>query len=473
MAVTSIPIPLASLKALSREASDERLINAYAEATSNAQDAKAVVYGAAGSTTFNSTPSSPCRGLFEVDGTLYGLFGPDLYSFSSTAVATLIGNIAGTHYAIFARNANVSTMVAIVTEGNAYLLQAGAVAIWPDADLPQGDIQSVEWMDGYFVFAIGDGRFFWSGINDSTIDPLDFATAEANADGLVCIKRLRQELYMFGTQTIEVWADTGDAALPFQRLPGAVVAAGCASKATVQDLDSTLYFLDVDNLVRRIAAGYQAEIVSCRGVYDAVKAVTDKTEIEAFTYVLGDHLYYVLRHLTFTWVYDAKNGIWHERTSKGLAYWKARCCAFAFGKIIIGSSVSGAISYIDETSYTENGDEIESVMRFPRIETMPDGGTFDCLDLEFEMGVGIATSSESDTVTPHFTLRWSDDGSKTWKGGRIYSLGAQGEYTKTARCTRLGSCGPHGRIFQVEISSKVFKALLNAHVSGEDLVLSS
>jgi hypothetical protein len=470
MPSTPIPIPLSSRKALASKASDERQINCYAEQTGDFP----AVYAAAGLTTFSSAGSSTCRGIITVGTTVYALFGTELYSINSAGVGTLLGNVPGTGYAKMRRNAALVPQIAIVTGGNAYLLSAGAVALWPDLDLPQGNIVDVEWIDGYFYFGIGDGDFYWSDINNSTVDPLHFGSAEAFPDGLIAIVRSAQELYFFGTETIEVYANSGDANAPFQRLSGAVVVAGCASMATVQEVNGSLYFLDTDDRVKRIASGYETEIVSDRGVYDAIRAVSDKTTIEAFTYVLGEHDLYVLTCPgVFTWEFDAGNGKWHERTSKGLTAWIVRQTTKAFGKNLVGYTNNGGLGYIDETSYSELGDEIIVTARFPRIRSAPDGGTFDLLDLEFQTGVGINTGGAgADTIDPQITLRWSDDGGKTWKGGRNAPLGKSGVYTTRVRFTRLGSCKDAGRIFQVSSSSKVFRALISASVTGSDLVFS-
>jgi hypothetical protein len=300
-----VPLPLASSPALSSQASDERQINCFSEQIGQGQDARAVVYGAHGLTSFSAPPDNVCRGLIEINSTLFSVNGTSVYSISSAGTPTYVGTIPGSDLVRAARNAAATTQTIFVCNAGPYVMQGASVAAISDPDLPVG-VVDVVWLAGYFVLPIDDGRFFWTAINDVTVNALDFATAEGNPDGLVGCATLRQELWLIGSKTIEVWALSGVSTLPFQRLPGGVIESGCSSKYTIRELKGQIYWLDEDGQVRRAGGqSYIPELISHRGVHDAVRAVTDKTEISAFSYVLGTHEYYVLTHSTFTWVFDA------------------------------------------------------------------------------------------------------------------------------------------------------------------------
>lgn len=465
-----LPISLSSMKALSRLASDERLINGYPEKTGTGNNARVVVYGRAGLTIWADAMTLLCRGMLELDDQLLVLQGTTLCSYSATGVATSVGTIPGADLVIMARNANSTVQVAIVCAAGVYVYSDGVTASLGDPDLPSGSV-SVTWLDGYFIFALADGRFFWSGINATTVNALDFATAEANPDGLVGAARLRQEFYLFGSKSIEVWVNSGAASQPFERLSGATMQSGCSSKHTIREVNGALYWLDAYGNVMRVGAGYQPELVSDRSVYDAVRAVTDKTSISALTFVLGSRYYYVLTHTTFTWAYDASIGLWSEWRSKNNQCWRGIASAGWANKTIIGSSFEGTLFYVDENSFAEGSDEIEFIARFPRVDTFPKGAVVSQLDLDMQTGVGVATDTAPDTIDPSISLYWSNDGGKTLKGGRIASLGKQGEYNKRVRFTRIGSFRQNGVIFEVRITSKVFKALLGARMLADPLDL--
>jgi hypothetical protein len=464
-----IPIPLASFPALSSQASDERLINVYAEKVGDGQDARAALYGAAGLTIFNNSLDFAVRGLFAVNNALLAVAGQVLFSITSAGVQTSIGAIAGTSTVRFARNGNTTIQTLLLTSTTMYTYIGGVLATFSDPDLPANPVD-IEYLDGRFVWPIADGRVFYSGLNDITVGALDFVSAEGNPDGLIGCRVLKQELFLFGTETIEVFASTGDANAPIQRLPGAVVPSGCSSRdsITLSPNGDSLYFLDGSGNFMRIGAGYQPQKVSHRGVWDSVRTVSDKTTIRAFSYTLGEHAYVVLWHSTFCWVFDEATNLWHERSSNNQTTLQYNCLEYAFGKNLVGSATIGAVYQIDENAFDEAGNEILSVMRFPRVDTFPDGAIFHAIEFDIETGVGIDQGGQpADTVSPNLTLRWSDDGGKTYKGGRIAALGEKGKYKKRVKFTRLGCCGVKGRIFQVEVSSRVFKALINAQAIVE------
>jgi hypothetical protein len=154
--------------------------------------------------------------------------------------------------------------------------------------------------------------------------------------------------------------------------------------------------------------------------------------------------------------------------SKNLTTWRANCTEFAYGKVMFGSRSESTIWYANENAFAEGTDEIQMIARFPRIDSFPQGGRVWELDFDIECGVGHDESgASSDDTNPQLTLRWSDDGAKTWKGGRILPLGRKGQYRTRVRTNGLGSFGQQGRVWEVSISSRVFKALLNCNMLAE------
>src|SRR5205085_5478468 len=81
----------------------------------------------------------------------------------------------------------------------------------------------VEEMDGYFVFVDPDtDQFYLSAIDDgSTMDALDFSSADTQPDNIVTHRVSKRELYLFGETSTEVWGDSGDSDFPFIRFNSA------------------------------------------------------------------------------------------------------------------------------------------------------------------------------------------------------------------------------------------------------------
>lgn len=70
---------------------------------------------------------------------------------------------------------------------------------------------------------------------------------------------------------------------------------------------------------------------------------------------------------------------------------------------------------------------------------------------------------------PEIMLTWSDDGGKTWRGYRQYSVGKQGKYRTRIKATRLGASGRRGRAYRIEFSAARPFALIGALVDVDEL----
>ena len=243
----SLALPLGSNGARSALLGDTRLVNAFVEPSAGRGQAKATygVYGVSGLERFAVTSDAPCRGLIEADGALYSINGSRGYKITSAGVVTDIGAIAGVDRVSMARNAAVPFQIAMVAAAGVYKIESDAISY---VFLPalESAVVDVAWVDGYFVFGLANGQFFVSGLNEITVDALDFAIAEGLPDGLVAVKVFRREVYLFGTQTTEVWTNTGDADFPFARLPGAVLPVGCTARDCVAVLDDAIMWVDED-----------------------------------------------------------------------------------------------------------------------------------------------------------------------------------------------------------------------------------
>ena len=65
-----------------------------------------------------------------------------------------------------------------------------------------------------------NGRFYWIEPGETTIDPLNFATAERAPDAVNQVLSLSDRFWLFGQTTSEVWVTTGNIDAPMQRFAG-------------------------------------------------------------------------------------------------------------------------------------------------------------------------------------------------------------------------------------------------------------
>lgn len=98
------------------------------------------------------------------------------------------------------------------------------------------------------------GRFYWIEPGETTIDPLNFATAERAPDGINGVEVFGDQFYLPGDETTEVWYFTGDATFPVRRLQGVVFDRGAWSN-TALAINETLYIVDADGGVFLIQGG--------------------------------------------------------------------------------------------------------------------------------------------------------------------------------------------------------------------------
>ena len=124
-------------------------------------------------------------------------------------------------------------------------------------------------LNSYVVVGIGrTDRFYWIEPAEVTIDPLDFATAEAAPDTIVSIQAMQDTLWFIGQTTTEVWYATGQADLPFNPVNGRVYDRG-ALEGTVVNIKGTLYLVDQDYIVYAISGGPQR--ISNHGIEEQIR----------------------------------------------------------------------------------------------------------------------------------------------------------------------------------------------------------
>lgn len=415
----------------SRSVNAERLVNMYAEPSEG--KSTAILHGCPGLVVSDAVGSGPIRGIHYMAGERYAVSGPTLYRSGSS-----VGTIDGAGLVSMADNGTQLVIVTSANTGYVYSVSGGLVQI-TDADFPGATC--VDYLDGYFLFVEpSSGIFFISAINDGTnYDALDFATAESAPDNLVRLFVDHREVWLMGTDTCEIWQNTGAADFPFERIPGAINEKGIRGKFSVTKTDNSVYWIDRDGVVRRADAGWNPVRISTNAVEHAIsKGRLD--DAEAFTYTQEGHEFYVLTVPgAGTHVYDASTGLWHERESYGEDRWRARAFARSAGVQYVGDFENGNIYYLSLDTYTENGTTQIAEMVFPPIQQDGERFTLDSMRLDMEVG----TANDM-----HVMFDWSKDG-KTWSNESWESFGDLGEYTNRVVWRRLGqfeTCHPRFRI---------------------------
>lgn len=98
------------------------------------------------------------------------------------------------------------------------------------------------------------GRFYWIEPGETTVDPLNFATAERSPDGVFGVEVFQDQFWLPGESTTEVWYVTGEPTAPMARLQGVVFDRG-SWENTATKIHEQMMVVDADGGVFLIQGG--------------------------------------------------------------------------------------------------------------------------------------------------------------------------------------------------------------------------
>ena len=396
------PILVSTYVARSVNAADARMVNLFPEIVPEAGKEPAFLNRAPGLELLATIGSGPIRGVWAFspqDGVAFVVSGTELYKINNSYAATLLGVVAGSGPVSMSDN---GTQLFIAANGPSYIYNntTNAFGQITDPDFP-GAV-TVCYLDGYFVFNEPNSQKLWvtALLDGTSIDPLEFASTEGSPDGLIAVAANFREVWAFGTNSIEVWYDSGATDFPLQRIQGAFNELGCAAPYSVAKMDNGMFWLGRDRrgqgMVYR-ANGYTGQRISTHAVEWQIQQYSDISDAIAYTYQQGGHSFYVL---TFpsgnaTWVYDAATEAWHERAGwvNGDFTRHRSNCQMAFNnQIVVGDFENGNLYAFDLDVYADNG-SIQKWLRSWR--ALPTGQNnlkrtaHHSLQLDCESGVGL------------------------------------------------------------------------------------
>ena len=312
------PILGSSYVARSINAADNRMVNLFSEAVPEGGKEAGFLQRCPGLKLLATIGSGPIRGLwtFSSDASVaFVVSGAELYKITTTYAPTLLGTIYGTGPVSIADN---GTQLFIAANGPSYIYNNATNVFGQITDRDFPGAVTVGYIDGYFVFNQPNSQLIWvtSLLDGTTIDPLEFASAEGSPDGVVGIMVDHREVWVFGTNSIEVWYDSGDVDFPLQRIQGAFNEIGCAAAYSIAKLDNGLFWLGADargqGIVYR-ANGYTGTRISTHAVEWQIQQYGTLSDAIGYTYQQDVHAFYVLvfPSANTTWVYDVATQAWH------------------------------------------------------------------------------------------------------------------------------------------------------------------
>lgn len=481
-----VPMFGTGVKGWSANATSQRRLNLYVDGPQGRSVDKSdfVLYPRPGLVAFTSnevtggTIDFPMTGLISVGhsaGLLFvssGSYGDYAYcatngrSFelrpTKTVWAEGTGGYATNNPTVFAYGGTTT----LAADGNyVFWPQNGSLTALSIANAPTL-ARSVCFVGGRFVVddQANPGQFRWSGLDVTspgtlTWDPLDFATAESAPDALVRVFAHRGELLLFGSETLEFWAPSGDQNI-FTRINGATAPWGLSAFDTVGVYNGSLLFLGASRSARAqvvMLDGYSPQVISTP---DVEKSINDELAAnatpDACVISNAGHSWYVLSLINTSWAYDLTNSSWCEWQTDGKR-WAGKYSAIYDGKCLVTDYRNANVYYLDENTYTDNGNaivrEVTSRHVFNDLERM----TLDQVTIDVEAGTGLTTGQGSD---PQIMLQISRDGGHTYGNEMWSGLGKRGYYGWRAVWNRLGRA--RDWVFRWRITDAVKVVILNA-----------
>lgn len=336
---------------------------------------------------------------------------------------------------------------------------SSAFARITDPDFPGAD--TVGFLNQRFVFTEpGTGRFWCTALLDgSSIDGLDFATAEFAPDNNVRVMPDAGQLYLFGAKTTELWGDSGASDFPYAKVGGGAVEWGLEARWSLAKYMNSLAFLGRNRLGQVqvcLMAGANVQPIS-QPIEDEISTYGDCSNATGFAYMVNGHPFYQINFPSVgkSWLYDGQSKSWSSLESFGGLH-RVQGTVQLLGVIYGADYANGKLYKVEPDVCTDDGQPI--VREFiSRHQSVGDFTFLPELWLEMETGVGLQSGQGKD---PQVMLQISRDSGKTWGNELWRSFGKVGEYLTRARWLRLGRA--RDWLFKFRITDPVKVAIVAA-----------
>lgn len=436
------------------------LINLFLEASPVAEKG-AVLQGRPG-LVVSGDPigDGPIRGLYHADGVVGGetvtVSGSEVYIGD-----TLLDEIEGDGPVSFA-----ASEAELLINAGGPIYRTDGVTLDPVTFPDDANVARLFDLAGYFIAIRRDTQqLYFSAVLDGTDwQALDYVSAENEPDPLRDGLVVNDTLLLFGSQTVEFHAKTGDPDAPFAPIEGRVfpkgiVATGCAVK-----FDNTAAWIGtvgpviegIPPSLRVYKAGNAAEGISDPGIEERL---SESTTWALWTFTFEGHEFLAVRLSMGTWLFDAQTGQWCEFQSWGRANWRAQCAVGG----LFGDDETGQLWTLGP-GYVDAGGVLEA--RFRAGAPIP-GGTLIVDNIRLGYNPGNTPYLTGDYDDPVIEMRTSRDGARTWGPWRQTSAGAQGEYRKRVEWRRVGMFDDPGVVVEFRITDPIPRRFSSVRVNEQ------
>lgn len=332
---------------------------------------------------------------------------------SLTSVGTL--NTFSGPVVIRDNNTGGSAFIVDGPNGYTYNLVTQAFAQIVDTNFVGWGATTQAFIDGWQIFSAnqtpGNQQIFFTNapIYTTTFNGTFFDLKDGASDNLMAVFENKEQLWLLGERTTEIWYNAGGALFPFQRLGGALQQTGCKAPYSVSrlktDTEDCLIWFGRNELGENVivkSQGFNTQVVSTPAVSNAIATYGITSDAIGFCYEEDGHQFY---QLTFpsadkTWVYDSTmppGFAWHQRASydpytQQYHRHRANCFMNFAGMRIVGDYQNGALYQLTRNAYTDAGWPIKAQRRSPYIWDKENRRRMHMAQLQVEFAPGVGNS---------------------------------------------------------------------------------
>lgn len=453
----------------SRTVTSQQHVNLYAEIQAEKEKATVTYYGTPGLTLFSDDlGDTPIRGWISVGTVFYAVHRGTFYEINNAGTITSRGTLVTTTGRVDMTYNGLVVLMVDGTSGYTYTVASTTFVEIADGDFPDG-VTTCTWLDGQFIVG-GDGTdTFFISPDGTAWDPLDFATAESNPDGLVRVFANNGEVLLFGDNTLEPWGNNGQGDFPFSPIKGGISTFGLAARWSMCEFNSGIAALMIPTggqVQVMFISGYTPRPISTPEMDSIINGYATVSDAVAFSYMLGGHPMYQINFPSAmtSWLFDALSGMW-SKLEYGLdaARHRAELHIDFINRPLVSDYSNGSIYELDPDTYTDNGTAIAREIVGRHVFKGNERFVIDELYCDFQTGVGLISGQGDD---PQAMLTFSKDNGATWSAELWVTMGAIGAYLTRVVWRRLGVARDF--LFKIRITDPIKVALTYAALRGRN-----
>ena len=449
-----------------------RLINCYSEQTGSDAKNPTAVYATEGLDTWLTPFAGKIYAMLKTDTMLYGVTGTKVWGIDLNDVVTIIATLPIEGPCYLAQNRRSPTTeigLVTVTDTKYYVITGLTMAAVTTGVI--GTPTSISARDGYFILTTTFSRYQITGEDNATsLSGLDFGKAQRSPGDIIRSIPTEIDIALFKPNSIEWHQNSPSTTATFPFVPVANIELGLLSAQAAVRLDRDTFWLASDGTIRRME-GYGGTIISTPAVERAIGMIADKSTIAAFGWNAQGigHSFVAFTSPEWTWVYDVREGTWHERKSYGLDFWRISAVVEWQGRVIAGDYANGRLYDMRGDLNDEAGDPHIMITQTAPSDAFPYPVQYHAVTLDVVPGVGTNTPTKPQDQNPQVVMTYSDDGGRTWSTERHAEMGRQGATNARVKWHRLGMGRRNGRTFRFSCAAAVARCFQSAALDVEKL----